>query len=291
MAWLIAIIVLFLVGGWLVMRSPPPAPLGPPPPDEAEVRALRDELLRRLQERLPGWTYEVPPDEPALLLGKDTATERQMRLELAQLAARWKHTRDQEGAEKAEELLEAFVEGVSGQQEGSASESADLEAFTSALALSLVRPDAVAPGALSRPAGALDAMLVLRNPERPEPLREEDLAPHGLTAEEAFEKALANTESDAAEGLPVEVLSGTEDEPEALRIAPDDPLAAGYALAPALAKRLSEKHAGRTLRLWPARPDYLVAFFGDATPDSLDVDIRAPQSEPLAPEALSRLHM
>jgi len=231
----IVVIALVIVAGMVfLLRSPPPKPAAPTW-SEQDAAALREAVAARLRERLEGWTLDAPADKPLVLVATEAGTERRIHMDLRQLAESWFPLHGQ-GSAEADELVESFVAGVTGQGEGSddevnASELRDL------LALRLLPSERVPPVGLSRPAGELRAVLVRRDRGGADLVTAEDLAAMGLAPGEAFGIALENLKRDVEEGLEVEPLDDGNP-PGAVALAPHDPLAASYALVPLLAEKI-----------------------------------------------------
>lgn len=246
---LIAVPLALLAGAYFLTRAPaspseperPPEPSGSgPAPTKLDHGPMRDAVAAALRDRLAGWTLELPADEPLTLVAVDSATERRLVMDLAELAGQWHRAQAAGDAERASKLVEAFVAGATG--EGAGTDAAiDLETLAQAIAVVLCAQDKVPRDAIVREAASLDAVLVLRRPEGYDLLARLDLEGLGLDEEKAFALALSNLRADVAEGLPMVVLDGTEDAPRVLQVAPDDPLAASYALVPELAQRMFER--------------------------------------------------
>jgi hypothetical protein len=257
MTVIIIIGVVLGIGAIFLLRSPPASTL--PTMSDADALLLRDEVLRRLRERLVGWTFDVPADKPLELTAIEGATERRIQMNLQRLGEAWFPFHARQQTEQANDQIEAFVLGATGQSEGEDLEL-DNEGMKDVLALRLVPADKVPANSISLPAGTLAAVLVLRT-DRAEPVTQESLDALKLSAAEAFRIAYANLERDVEEGLPLEVLDETTP-PGALAIAPNDPLAPSYALVPALAARLKKKLGNRDGLLYVDATS-LVAAVGD----------------------------
>jgi len=247
----VIIIVAVLLGAGVVflLRSPPPAP--PKPAEEmtdADARALRKAVLERLQERLVGWSYEVPEDKPFDLIATESATERHVQMNLKQLGAAWHPLFSQRKVAEADDLVEAFVEGVTGQGEGDDSE-ADNSGLIDMLSLRLARREVVPEGALSRPAGPVVAVLIVRNAQELPVVTTDQLEELGLTEGQAFQTAFDNLKRDVDEGFEILPL-GDSDPPDAIAIAPHDNLATSYVLVPGLAQKIRKSLGNRDGRFY-----------------------------------------
>ena len=245
---IVIIAVLLGVGVIFLLRSPPPSPTGPPQKiTDADAAALRATVLERLQERLVGWTYEAPEDKPFELIATESATERRLNLDLQQLTEAWHPLFSQRKLVEADELVESFVQGVTGQDEGDESD-ADASGLLDLLSLRLARPAVVPAGALSRQAGPVVAVLVLRDAQRMA-VTVEQLEPMGLTEAEAFARAFENLKRDVEEGFEIAPL-GSGDPPDAISVAPRDNLATSYVLVPELGAKLRKALGGREAKLY-----------------------------------------
>jgi hypothetical protein len=277
---IIIVIAVILLGGMIfLLRSP-----APPPPQqqmtEADMNTLRELVLRRLQERLVGWTFVETAGKPLELSATESGSERRIEMNLEQLGAAWFPLYTARRIADAEDLLESFVAGVTGQGEGTDAE-ADESGLHDALALRLVPNDKVPKAALTRQAGTVAAVLCLRHPGGPELVSPEDLSMLKLTEAEAFQRALENLSADVEEGLQIEPLDDSEP-PQAIAVAPHDPLSTAYLLVPAVGARLRKVLGNRDFKLY-ADSDGLIAAI-----DGLEVERDKPLiAEPLAPGALA----
>lgn len=275
---IIIVIAVILLGGMIFMLRTPP----PPPQEkmtEADMADLRNAVLQRLQERLVGWTIEQSPDRPLQLSARESGSERHIEMNLEQLGASWFPLHAARRPADAEELIESFVAGVTGQGEG-ADEEADESGLHGALALRILPLDRVPKAAITRPVGTLAAVLCLRHPGGPELVGAEDLVLLKLTEDAAFQQALENLRADVEEGLEIEPLDES-DPPQAVAVAPRDPLATAYLLVPALGARLRKALGNRDLRLY-ADSNSLVAAI-----DGVDVEREMPLlPDAIAPDAL-----
>jgi hypothetical protein len=271
---LIVIGVLLTAGVIYLLRSKPP-PEAPTTMSDADAATLRDGVLRRLQERLVGWSFETPADKPYELVALEAAGERRIQMNLEQLGRAWFPLYSRKQINDADDLLESFVAGVTGQEEGSEDE-VDQEALRNLLALRLTTPDRPPAGTLSRPAGSLVAVLVLRDRGGLDPLNADDLEGMGLSTQEAFQLAFANLSRDVDEGLELEPLDG-ENPPGAVAVAPHDPLASSYALVPGLVGRLRKATGDREPRLYLDRNSLVAAV----------EDVEVDRDEPLLPDAIA----
>lgn len=266
MSLIIVVALLLLVGTWLLLRSPAPAPHGSEVTAD-DQRHVRDAVRERLQERLVGWTFETT-DEPAELIAVQAATDARRTLRLDSVVPAWKAMRERGADQDADAVIEAFVVAATGEGGAQPVDDEDPtghEWARHALGVRLGR-EAPAPGTIARPAlGGLQAQLVVRSPAGAEPVTAADLDEWGLREDEAFRVALANLHHDVEEGLRLEPFDGPPDAPDALKVAPGDPIAASYALVPSLADALGESFADG-VSLWVVAPGVLVAARADWTP-------------------------
>jgi hypothetical protein len=260
MLLLVAVALLIAAGALFLLRSEPPAPSSPSVADPAAAAKFRDRVLAELGERVVGWTWEPVADNPLEISGLSSASGQRRLLELGAVFAAWRERSAQGQSAKAAEVLEDFIEGATGARadEAPSGQAVDLDWVRGALAVALLPPAHVPADGFVRAVGALSALLVLRHPGEPEPVTAEDLAAWGMSEPEAFAIAYENLVSDVADGLATEAIAGSEDRPEALSVAPGDPLAGSYALVPALAERLRKRFGG-PVALWLAATDVLYA--------------------------------
>jgi hypothetical protein len=286
MALLVVIVVALLVGAWFLTRSPAPAPLAAPPPPPEELAKLRSLVIDALRSRLTGFEVEPVPDRAAELTAMDVGSERKLTLDVTGIAPGWWGLVQAGKPEEAANLVEAFVQGATGEGAGS-DEGLDVESAQAGLALALVPANKLPKAALSRPAGPLAAMLVMRYPNGFDALGAEDLAGLALSEEAAFARAFANLIADVEERVPVEAV-GDDDAPKALQVAPGDPLAAAYALVPGLAESLRDRLKTTELRLHVLGTGLLfVAPAGFALEELVDIEGARLVPEALAPETLA----
>lgn len=236
---LIGVPLALLVGAYLMTRAKPSSE-APAPPAPADHGPLREAVAEALRARLPGYVLELPPDEPLTLVAIDSGTERRLVMDLEVLADKWHGARRAGKDEAASQFVEAFVRGATGEGGGAEAEL-DPEALKQALALVLVRSGRAPRGSVSKPAASLEAVLVLRRPDGYDVLAKEELPALEMTEEQALARALDNLALDVDEGIPTAVLDGTEAAPRVIQVAPDDPLAASYALVPVLAMKMFDR--------------------------------------------------
>lgn len=259
MTIIIVIGVILGVGAVFLMRSSP-APAAPAVTD-ADAALLREEVLARLRERLVGWTFEAPVERPFELTAVESATERRIQMNLQRLGETWFPFHARQQKEEAAAQIDAFILGATGQGEGSDEEELDHEGLRDVLALRLMAPGKLPPGALSRPAGELVAVLVMRNIGGHDTVNAASLEAMKLSEGEAFQLAFENLARDVEEGLELEILDDA-DPPGIIAIAPKDPLASAYALVPALAERVRRKMGGREGHLFLDENSLVAALDG-----------------------------
>lgn len=248
--------------------------------------AFRELVVDALQERLPGFMIEQPEDEPLALVAVDTATERRLVLNLTELAKRWQAAMGAGREGEALAHVEAFVRAATGEGAGS-DEALDPELVLQGLTVVLSKPGEGPKGGVTRIAGPLVATLVLRRAEGYDALHREEIAALGLSAEEAMARALRNLVQDVEEGIHTAVIEGEISEPKVLVIAPNDPLAASYALVPLLADQMRQSLGSNDLRYHLLdEGNFVVAAAGTDLSEVVDVDGDALAPEPVDPETI-----
>jgi hypothetical protein len=279
---LIAIPLALLAGAYVLTRAKPSAE-PPTPPAPRDHGPLREAVAAALRARLPGYVLELPPDEPLTLVALDAGTERRLVLDLEVLAERWHAAQEAGQGERAAELVEAFVRGATGEGAGAEAEL-DPEAVLQALSVVLVRAGRTPRGGVSRPAASLEAVLVLRRPDGYDVLAGGELAGLGVGEDQAFARALANLSQDVDEGLVTLVLDGDEQAPRVLQVAPDDPLAASYALVPALAMRMFDRLRSKNVAYYVLGERHFIA--ADAAVDIgsvIEIEGQVLERSPIGP--------
>jgi hypothetical protein len=271
------------VGAFLLLRSPPPSEQ-PAAMSAADVAVLRDSVRKRLEERLVGFDFDAPPDKPYELVASEAGSERRIYMNLEQLGQSWYPLYSKRLIAEADDLIESFVAGASGQAEGT-DEVVDDSGARDMLALRLVRPEGLPPDLLTRKAGDLVAVLVLRDPGGVVPIRAAELESMSLKADEAFQLAFDNLKRDVEEGLEVEPLDEAR-QPNAIAVAPKDPLATSYVLVPALAARLRKVLGDRRILLYLDSDSLVAAAEGVEVEREKPLIEGAPGAEQLAWESL-----
>lgn len=297
MVWLLVIAILIILGAIYLLRSEAPSTGDDKPPVNPqlvamEARNFRDTVLRALSESTPGWSWEPVGDRPLEVSGVSSASGERRLFDLRDAFPEWSEARAKGEHAEAAEVIRAFVAGATGGEsvpvEGSGGEPSgvDLDWVKSALSLRLERAGTEIEGegeGLVRPVGALQARLVLRQPGGPEVATAEDLAFWQLDEGAAFEHAYEHLAADVEDGVALDVIAGTDAKPDAFLVAPGDPLAASYALVPALGGTL-EKRLGGPVALWLNGTGELVAARAGA---KVEQEEGALQAGPVTPGTLT----
>lgn len=270
-------------GAYFLTRGPAPKGLEPEAPPPEDATRLRDTVAQALRARLAGWELELLDDKPLQIAAVETGSEKRLTLDLSGIAPGWYGLEKAGRHEEAASLVESFVRAATGEGAGS-DQTLDAESAGTALALALVAEGRAPKRALTRPAGPLEALLVMRHPNGYDVLDPDDLTALGLTADEAFAKAFANLKSDVEEGLPIDIVSGDDRNPKVIQIAPNDPVAASYALVPMLAAKMFERLASKDVRFHLVSDRHL--FVAPAEVDlgsAIDIEGDRLEPEPVPP--------
>ena len=244
---LILIALAIAIAAYFFMRSSAPPPLSVPP-SRADALALREVVLAKLRDRMVGWDFETLPDAPLEIIAIESATERRRTFDLGQLLLEWQPLHSRGETQAAETLVEDFAVGASGEAPSEEGE-VDTLGVAGALALKLVPAGQLPKGAFAKPAGTLQAMVVLRKQNGFDPVTKDDLATWNMQADDAFQAALENLRLDVSEGLRLEAVDD-DAHPTVVELAPGDPLAQSYALIPELATRVRRTFEDRPGRFY-----------------------------------------
>lgn len=262
MAVLIVIAIVILIGAFFLLRSPAPHAPTAPKVTEAEAQQLREAVIHEMKASLVGWTVEAGESDPLEIVATEEATQRRRVLNLKQLADAWGPLHAAGDQESSGALVQSFVESMLGEGEGE--ETPDVELLQAALALQLSNSATLPKGAISRDVGALKAVLVVRNPAGPEAVTREELSVWGLPEADAFQRAFENLRHEVEDGLTMQPL---DEDGKSLQVAPGDPLAASYALVPALAVALRKKLGAGEVRYLLGKDELVAAISGENTLD------------------------